>query len=118
MPEIQRQAIISFSNYEKYILPILKERSIPTIVLYKVEGDNIRIKSYLNGFALGTSISKPEAQQLLGNSGIKVGLEPIQRMSGDDFLDKFNAEFMDGRGIPELDNYADAIDKVEVQQYQ
>lgn len=97
------QARIKFSDYEKYILPWLTKQEVGSIIFYKVEDAHIRIRTFMDGFVISTRIPIETIQEMYRNKETEVGMESPPEISESELLNKFNQDFMDSRGIPELD---------------
>jgi hypothetical protein len=97
------QARIKFSDYEKFILPWLIKKEVSSLILYKVGEYDLTIRTFMDGFLLMTDIKKSELFEMYRNKETEVGLEAPPEISESEILNKFNQDFMDSRGIPELD---------------
>ena len=97
---------ISFENWEKFVLPVLQEKTVPSIILYKdtrrYDG-MIRLETQINGFYLYTTVAWEKIVKHYQGKEDEISLEgPPPEISPEDMLNKFNQDYMDGRGIPEL----------------
>lgn len=97
------QAKIKFSDYEKFILPWLVKQSTPSLILYKIEEHKLRIRTFMDGFIIVTCIPCSDITKMYQEKETEVGLNAPPDISKSDILNKFNQDYMDGRGIPELD---------------
>lgn len=97
------QSTIKFENYEKFILPFLRLQTIPSTILYKIEDDRLRIRTFMNGFVIVTHLPLQEIIDMYKDKEVGVGLTPPTNQSQSDILNKFNQDYMDNRGIPELE---------------
>jgi len=97
------QTKIRFSDWKKFILPWLIKQSVPSLILYRIEDSIIRIRTFMDGFLIMTTISMAEVIEIYREKETEVGLTTPPEISESDILNKFNQDFMDSRGIPELD---------------
>jgi hypothetical protein len=99
---MSNEVIIKFEDYEKYILPVLKNQTISSVIFYYVGQSRIRIKTFMNGFVITTFVEKQFIVDTYKNQEIEISITPLPEMSESDLLNKFNQDYMDARGIPEL----------------
>lgn len=97
------QTTISFKDWEKFILPVLKDRQVSSMILYKIECGVVRIRTHMDGFVVVTRISIGDVREMYKDQNVEVGMEAPPEISESDLLNKLNQDFMDSRGIPELE---------------
>lgn len=97
------QTTISFENWEKFILPFLQKQTVGSMILYKMEQEQMRLRTFMDGFVIVTFIAISKIKELYADAPTNIGLEPPPDTSGSELLNKFNQDYMDGRGIPELE---------------
>ena len=99
MPE----ALISFEDWKRYILPVLQEQSIPSIIFFKdrrKEFGIVELRTFLNGFDIKSSVEWSGIIEYYAEKETQVSLEgPPPEISGEEVFNKFNQDFMDSRGI-------------------
>jgi len=57
----------------------------------------------MNGFVIVTHLPLQEIIDMYKDKEVGVGLTPPTNQSQSDILNKFNQDYMDNRGIPELE---------------
>jgi len=95
------QVNIEFSNWEKYVVPVIKDARQNTIILYSVEDNVLKFRTFINGFLMESKLTFEELIKLYDGREIEVGITQPPDRSPSDLINKFNQDYLDGRGIPE-----------------
>ena len=109
------KAEILFKDWEKYFLPVLQEHTIPSSIFYcwrdtldfssGTQGKVLNIRTHMNGFEVCTYVSEETIIEMYKDKETAVDLEAPREITGNELMDKFNHDYMDGRGIPENPTY-------------
>ena|SRR3989304_267254 len=98
------QAVIKFEHWKKYIVPILETPSISSVVFYylDLEQKKVRLRTSINGFVIIAWVNWQEIVEFYKDKEVEVSMDnEIPDISTSPLLNKFNADFLDGRGMPE-----------------
>ncbi len=100
-------AAISPSDWEKFILPVVEEHTVPSIVFYHIQKTEkdvlIHVRTVLNGFEICTTVLWNEIRPRYQDSEVAINdTGEMPTTLPDSLFERFNHDFMNGRGIPEV----------------
>jgi len=100
-----KTARITLETWAKFIVPAIEDNHNNTIIFYKTLKDLelIRIRTYISGFEVMSFVSFQKLRELYEDKELEVGIEQPPETSESDLMNKFNQDYLNARGIPELD---------------
>jgi hypothetical protein len=99
-PEVKR---ISFADYQKYFLNLLKSPDPPYhILFYKKTSDGIEVSFSWDGFIIIVEVSYSEIKELYADAAMNTADVTLSDKEDHPVLLKFYTDYLFGRGIPEL----------------
>lgn len=95
---------IRFKDYEKFILPSLRNKELGSVIFYRPSILSVFITAHIEGFIIVTEVPNSFIIEKYKDKLIPDELGAISNTIDEDhkILSLFNADYMDGRGILEV----------------
>ena len=102
------KATIKRSDWEKFILPVLQNPDISSVIFYRIDrlpsDAIIHIRTFLNGFEICTNVVWSEVRSKYEDASVTLNdTGEMPSALPESLFERFDHDFMNGRGIPETD---------------
>jgi len=101
---------IAPKEWRTYILPVLEEQTIPSIIFYSVDRTKtdflINVRTVLNGFHIHTQVSWNKVREEYTEAPVEINeTGEMPDTLPESTFERFRHDFMNGRGIKERTSY-------------